>query len=81
MRRGDEKLTRLDKRSLQHVREEGEDRVERRKVLLLSGVAGDFAVLNSGEEFSEDGQIQDEWRGEEGVLRKEKGILDSRENA
>ena len=81
MRRGDEKLTRLDKRSLQHVREEGEDRVERRKVLLLSGVAGDFAVLNSGEEFSEDGQIQDEWRGEEGVLRKEKRILDSRENA
>jgi len=39
-----------------------------------------FAVLNSGEEFSEDGQIQDEGRGE-GVLRKEKGVLDWRENA
>ena len=78
--RRDGKLTRLDERSLQHVGEEGEDRVERRKVLLLSGVAGDFAVLNSGEEFSEYGQIQDEWRGEEGVLRKVKGMLDSREN-
>jgi hypothetical protein len=40
-----------------------------------------FVVLNSGEEFSEDGQIQDEGPGEEGVLGKEKGILDSRKNA
>ena len=64
------KLTRLDEGRLEHVGEKGENRVERRKVFLLCGVAGNLAVLNSGEEFSEDCQVQDERSREQRILKR-----------
>ena len=62
------KLTRLDEGRLEHVGEKGKNRVEGCKVFLLCGVGGDLAVLNSGEEFSEDCQIQDERSREQRIL-------------
>jgi hypothetical protein len=59
------KRTRLDEGRLEHVGEEGQHRVKRRKVLLL---ATDLAVLDASEELGEDGQVEDERGGEEGVL-------------
>jgi len=57
-------LTRLDEGSLEHVGEEGEHRIQGREVLSLT----DLAVLNTSQELSEDSQIQDERRSQEGVL-------------
>jgi len=61
---GEEGLTRLDEGSLEHVGEEGEHRVQRRKVLLLTGLA----VLDTSQELSEDSQIQDERSSQERIL-------------
>ena len=61
-----EELTRLDEGSLEHVGQEGEHRVQRRKGLLLTGLA----VLNTSQELSEDSQIQDKRGSQEGILNK-----------
>jgi hypothetical protein len=74
------KLTRLDEGRLEHVGEKGENRVEGRKVFLLCGVGGDLAVLNSGEEFSEDRQIQDERSCKQRILRGEERYMRSQKN-
>ena len=71
------KLTRLDEGRLEHVGEKGENRVEGRKVFLLCSVGGDLAVLNSGEEFSKDCQIQDERSREQRILRGEERCMRS----
>lgn len=62
--RSEKSLTRLDEGGLEHVRQQGEDRVQRREVLLLLGLA----VFDAGEELSEDGEIQDEGSGKERIL-------------
>ena len=71
------KLTRLDEGRLEHVGEKGENRVKGRKVFLLCSVGGDLAVLNSGEEFSKDCQIQDERSREQRILRGEERCMRS----
>jgi hypothetical protein len=59
--------TRLDERGLEHVREEGEHWVERRKVL-PGALGGEGAVLDTREQFGEDRQIEDERGREERIL-------------
>ena len=56
--------TRLDEGRLEHVREKGEDRVQRRKLLLLAN----FAVLDAGQEFGKNSQVQNERGGKKGIL-------------
>ena len=60
----DDLSTRLDEGSLEHVREKREDAVQR----LELGVLGDAAVGDASEELGQDGQVEDEGSGEEGVL-------------
>lgn len=55
-----------DERGLEHVGQEAEDGVESFEAVLAG-----FPVLDSGEEFGEEGQIEDQGGGEEGVLRRE----------
>jgi len=55
----------LDERSLQHVAQKGEDRVEGIKLGLASS---DILVLDSGQELSEDGKVEDQRSGQERVL-------------
>ena len=57
-------LTRLDERGLEHVRQEREHGVERLEVT----ARGRLAVLDAGEEFSEDREVEDEGRREQRVL-------------
>jgi hypothetical protein len=61
--RVDDVVSRLDERSLEHVAEQTEDRIQG----LVIGVLGAF-VRHSGEQLREDGQVEDERRGEEGVF-------------
>ena len=58
--------TRLDERSLKHVRQQGKDGVEWGEV----GRRGGITVLDAGEELSQDGQIQDERGSQERILFK-----------
>lgn len=60
-------FTRLDERSLEHVGEKGEHRVQGCEILLLARLA----VLDASQELSEDSQIQDKWRSKEGVLNED----------
>lgn len=62
--RVDDVVAGLDEGRLEHVGQEREDGVER---LVLGFLVGG-AVLNAGEELGEDGQVEDEWRGEERVF-------------
>ena len=59
---------RLDQGCLEHVRKKGEDGIEGLELLIFA----DFAVLDTGEEFGENGKVEYEGGGEEGVL--ERGI-------
>ena len=54
----------LDERRLEHVREEGEDRVERLEVLARRRVA----VLDAREQLREDREVEDERRREQRIL-------------
>ena len=49
-----EKRTRFDERSFEHVRQKREDRVQRCKFFLY---AVDFAVFNTSQELSENSEI------------------------
>ena len=60
-------FTRLDERSLKHVGEKREHRVQGREVLLLARLA----VFDASQELSEDSQIQDKRGSKEGVLSKD----------
>ena len=62
--------TRLDERSLEHVRQERKHRVQRREILLLP----DLAVLDASKELSEDGQVQDERSRKKRILKIEPSI-------
>jgi len=60
-------FTGLDERSLEHVGEKGEHRVQGCEVLLFARLA----VLDASQELSEDSQIQDKRGGKEGVLSED----------
>lgn len=55
--------TGLDERRLEHVREEGQDRVQRLELVRVG-----FAVLNTGQELRQDREINDERRRKKRVL-------------
>jgi hypothetical protein len=55
---------RLDKRCLEHVRQQREDGVQRSKVLLLTNLA----VLNTSKKFSKNGQVQNKWGSKKRIL-------------
>lgn len=59
----------LDKGSLEHVREKREHTVQRLELFVLT----DATVVDTSEELGKDGEIENERRGQEGVLeRKER---------
>lgn len=59
--------SRLDKRSLEHVGEKGEDRVQRCKFGLGAG-GRNFTVVDTREQFGEDGEIKDQRRSQKRIL-------------
>jgi len=63
---GNRSLTRLDKRSLEHIREERQDGIQRLEIRGLAILA--LAVLDASEELSEHGQVKDKRSGQKGVL-------------
>lgn len=64
MNKRGKQLTRLNQRCLQHVGKQGQDRVQGLELAAF----GSLAVLDTSEELSEDGQIQDQGSGEKRVL-------------
>lgn len=65
---GLERRTRLDERGLEHVREQAQYGVKRLEIA-LAGVGAAGTVLDTSKELGEDGQVQDQGSGEEGVLQ------------
>lgn len=59
--------TRLDERRLEHIREERQHRVQRRKVL-VGRLRRDVTVLDTRKELRQDRQVKDERRSKERVL-------------
>ena len=55
----DDVRTGLDERCFEHVAEQAEDRVERRKLGHTVARSGDLAVLDAREEFGEDHEVED----------------------
>ena len=55
----DDVRTRLDERCFEHVAEQAEDRVERRKLGHTVARSGDLTVLDAREEFGEDHEVED----------------------
>lgn len=65
----------LDKGRFEHVRQEGQDRVERLE--LCVGIDIGLSVGDTGEKLGEDGEIEDEGSGEEGVFALVEDVLES----
>ena len=61
---GWEGLTRLDERSLEHVRQQRQDGVKRGEL----GLSGGVTVLDTSEKLSQDRQVQNERSCQEGIL-------------
>lgn len=61
--------TRLDERGLEHVRQQAQHGVQRFE-LGLAGIRAAGTVLDTSEKLGEDGQVEDQGSGEEGVLEE-----------
>lgn len=61
---------RLDHRRLEHVAQQGQHRVKR-LVLALTG----RTVCDASHQLGEDGQVEDEWRGQKRVLALVENVL------
>ena len=69
----DDVRTGLDERCFEHVAEQAEDRVERRKLGRFVARSGNLTVLDAREEFGEDHEVEDQRRRKERVLYTSKG--------